>query len=197
MQKRSISTHNKILQNASILFSTQGYERTGVDQICEAAGISKGAFYHHFPEKHSLFMELLQSWLDSIKTQIDHKFESSSEVSNGFLEIAGSLQEIIGDSRTKLPLLLEFWQQSQRDPELWKKAISPFYQYQEYFLSMINKGIGESPINIENQMLITRVILAFSLGLMTSNLIDPHNDWDSVAKYGFEAIFNSTQRSKL
>ena len=32
-------------------------------EICIAAGVSKGAFYHHFPTKQALFLALLNRWL--------------------------------------------------------------------------------------------------------------------------------------
>jgi TetR/AcrR family transcriptional repressor of nem operon len=33
---------------------TQGYAATTVDDICRAAGLTKGAFFHHFPSKEGL-----------------------------------------------------------------------------------------------------------------------------------------------
>jgi len=41
------------------LFSTRGFTTASVDDICEEAGISKGAFYHHFETKQAHFLALL------------------------------------------------------------------------------------------------------------------------------------------
>ena len=38
-----------------------GYKKTGVDEICKQAGISKGAFYLFFESKEALFCEVLCS----------------------------------------------------------------------------------------------------------------------------------------
>ena len=59
MQARSHETRSRILQSAIDLFSKEGYDATGVAEICTAAGVSKGAFYHHFPTKQALFLALL------------------------------------------------------------------------------------------------------------------------------------------
>jgi AcrR family transcriptional regulator len=48
MQARGEETRSRILHSALSLFGRQGYDATGVAGICEAAAVSKGAFYHHF-----------------------------------------------------------------------------------------------------------------------------------------------------
>ncbi len=53
MQKRE--THRKIFDTALHLFRTQGVEATSVDQIVQAAGVSKGSFFVHFPTKDAIF----------------------------------------------------------------------------------------------------------------------------------------------
>ncbi len=48
-----------LLDSAEALFSGKGYERTTVADIMEAAGVSKGGFYHHFASKDELFVAVL------------------------------------------------------------------------------------------------------------------------------------------
>ena len=43
---------------ATGLFAAQGYESTSVQQIVTAAGVTKGAFYHHFASKDELLFEV-------------------------------------------------------------------------------------------------------------------------------------------
>ena len=44
----------ELLEVAGELFFRHGYERTSVEMIIGAAGVSKGAFYHHFDSKESM-----------------------------------------------------------------------------------------------------------------------------------------------
>lgn len=55
MPKRSPAA-DRLLREATRLFARQGYERTSVPEIQEAAGLSpgSGALYKHFPSKDSL-----------------------------------------------------------------------------------------------------------------------------------------------
>ncbi|MGQ9845429.1 MAG: TetR/AcrR family transcriptional regulator [Caldisericia bacterium] len=48
-------TKKKIIEEAEILFTENGYDATSVKDICEKVGISKGAFFYHFPTKEFLF----------------------------------------------------------------------------------------------------------------------------------------------
>jgi len=48
-----------IIHEAQKLFSLNGFLSTGVKDIIEAAGTSKGGFYNHFSSKEDLFLEVL------------------------------------------------------------------------------------------------------------------------------------------
>jgi AcrR family transcriptional regulator len=46
---------------ATELFATNGYEGTAIPAVLDAAGVSRGALYHHFESKEALFEAVLQS----------------------------------------------------------------------------------------------------------------------------------------
>jgi AcrR family transcriptional regulator len=52
--ERSEATRRKILAAARALFAERGYDATPVEEILRSTGLSKGAFYHHFPDKREL-----------------------------------------------------------------------------------------------------------------------------------------------
>jgi AcrR family transcriptional regulator len=51
----------QLLDAASELFASRGYESTRIADICAAAGVAKGLFYWYFDTKESLFAELVRS----------------------------------------------------------------------------------------------------------------------------------------
>ncbi len=53
-QKQALETEMKIVKTALTLIKDQGYENTSIREICSAAGISTGAFYHHFQSKEDM-----------------------------------------------------------------------------------------------------------------------------------------------
>ena len=54
------SNRSLILETALRLFSNYGYEATGVQEICEQAGITKPTLYHYFGSKQGLLEALFE-----------------------------------------------------------------------------------------------------------------------------------------
>lgn len=57
-------TRQRLLDAAARLFPEKGFQATSVEDITEAAGYSRGAFYSNFKNKDELFIALLQSIKD-------------------------------------------------------------------------------------------------------------------------------------
>lgn len=51
---RGTDTRDKIVATADSLFYQRGYESTSFADVAEAAGISRGNFYYHFPTKDEI-----------------------------------------------------------------------------------------------------------------------------------------------
>jgi AcrR family transcriptional regulator len=56
------ATRDRILQAALEVFAEKGYHRALVDDIVRASRTSKGAVYHHFPNKEALFLALVDEF---------------------------------------------------------------------------------------------------------------------------------------
>jgi TetR/AcrR family transcriptional regulator, transcriptional repressor for nem operon len=52
----------RILNAALQVIRAQGYTATSVDQLCAAAGVTKGAFFHHFASKEDLAVQAAEHW---------------------------------------------------------------------------------------------------------------------------------------
>lgn len=51
-----------LLDAAHALVRRQGWAATSVDALCTAAGVTKGAFFHHFASKEALGVAAAQQW---------------------------------------------------------------------------------------------------------------------------------------
>jgi TetR/AcrR family transcriptional regulator, transcriptional repressor for nem operon len=52
----------RFLDAASHVFRVKGYSATRVEDICEAARLTKGSFFHHFDSKEELALETAKYW---------------------------------------------------------------------------------------------------------------------------------------
>ncbi len=59
---RALATRDKLILTGTDLIRRQGFVFTTVDQICERAGVTKGAFFHHFASKDDLADGCLVQW---------------------------------------------------------------------------------------------------------------------------------------
>ena len=57
-----VATRERILHAALQVFAEKGYHRALVDDIVRASRTSKGAVYHHFPNKEALFLALVDEF---------------------------------------------------------------------------------------------------------------------------------------
>jgi AcrR family transcriptional regulator len=54
------ATRRALITAGRDLFGTQGYAGTSVDEVVNAAGVTKGALYHHFRDKDDLFRAVVE-----------------------------------------------------------------------------------------------------------------------------------------
>jgi len=198
MQERSLETRDSILAAAVEQFARSGYEATSVAQICQTAGVSKGAFYHHFSSKQALFIQLLDRWLDLLDEQfamIRSQSSSIPEALTQMTELTGEVYRVAGGN---LPMFLEFWNQAQHNPEIWESVINPYRRYQRYFAGMIEDGIAEGSLKEVDPQMAAQVMVALAVGLLLQGTLDPDGaDWQKVTRFGFRMVLNDLLKSEV
>ncbi|HWV79746.1 MAG TPA: TetR/AcrR family transcriptional regulator [Isoptericola sp.] len=68
---KSTNVADRVTAAALDLFATQGYATTSVQQIVEAAGVTKGAMYHYFQSKDDLLFAIYDRMLALQKAHLD------------------------------------------------------------------------------------------------------------------------------
>ncbi len=195
MQNCSVETRNHILEVASQLFSKSGYDATGVAEICQAAGVSKGAFYHHFPTKQAVFMELINSYMNSIEAGFNLMRQQTHDVPQVILQMAEMVGTLFQTSDIHLPIFLEFWTHANHDPQVWEATVAPYHRYQTYFAEMIQEGINQGSIKPVDPHQAARVIVSLAVGLLMESLFNPQvTDWRLEARQSLELLLNGVVR---
>lgn len=196
-QQRSIETRSRIIETSKALFSSQGYENTSVSEICATAGISKGAFYHHFISKHQVFTAILDSWLQDLNQDLQSLFRLSPSVPEGILAMTGEFDRIMHDSSSSLSLFLEFWRYSSRDPEIWKKTNEPYFQYIAFIKNILDQGVREGSIQVKDAKSATYTVMSLAIGLILQNMMNPDmQDWPKISENAFQLLLTGITRSK-
>jgi AcrR family transcriptional regulator len=64
------ATRGQLIEVATRLFAEHGYEGTSIEAVLSAAGVSRGALYHHFPGKEALFEAVVVAVSDQVMVDL-------------------------------------------------------------------------------------------------------------------------------
>jgi len=118
-QARGRATRARLLEAARDLFTRQGFEGTSIGDVAQKAGIGVGTVYHHFPDKRSLLLELLDDWASRMEGE-----QRSAADRARFLgdQPAAAIQRWLRDSyerlRSRPSIYLVALAVAARDPEV-------------------------------------------------------------------------------
>jgi TetR/AcrR family transcriptional repressor of nem operon len=86
---------SKLLDAAISIIREKGYSATSVDELCASAGVTKGAFFHHFPSKDSLAVAAANHWSELSRALFAaapyHRFDDPLDRVLGYLDFRKAL----------------------------------------------------------------------------------------------------------
>jgi AcrR family transcriptional regulator len=161
-------TRTKLVEAALELFSTSGYEHATVDDISHAAGYSKGAYYFHFSTKDDILLELLRMWTESRADALAR--DEASPASGG--ELREMLAEFFSyaDAPRWPGVLLEFWSQAVRNPEVSKRLTESYAHWRKQIAAAFGSA-ARSGLRIDSAEDIASVVLAAHDGFAVQTAI--------------------------
>jgi len=78
---------HRILREAVGLFSTKGFEKTTIGDVCGAASISKTTFYKHFGDKGELFEQCFRIIVDGLINRASELMEQETDIRGILMQI--------------------------------------------------------------------------------------------------------------
>jgi AcrR family transcriptional regulator len=158
-------TRDRILQAALEIFAEKGYHRALVDDIVRASRTSKGAVYHHFPNKEALFLALVD--------------EFSARLAEGMAAAIGNAHGALGKVQAALTAGLETFSRHRdlaRILLLESASLGPAYQSKrlevhERFASLIQAYLDDAVAEGSIPPLDTRVATLAWLGAVNEVVI--------------------------
>ncbi|MDX1644225.1 MAG: TetR/AcrR family transcriptional regulator [Thermoanaerobaculia bacterium] len=89
------------------LFSNQGFGATSMRQIADAAGLSVGNVYHHFPSKEAIFERLLEDYWEKVldpELPLQQIF-ARAEFPDDLEEMASAIEQVVEQFRPYILLI--------------------------------------------------------------------------------------------
>ena len=104
---RTDATRAALIAAARALFVDKGYASTGTPEIVGAAGVTRGALYHHFADKEALFRAVVEQEAEFVAAEIERAAPSEAADLASALSAGGRayLEAMRLPGRTRLLLL--------------------------------------------------------------------------------------------
>jgi TetR/AcrR family transcriptional repressor of nem operon len=89
---------DQVLDAAMAAFWAKGYEATSLSDLMTATGLHKGSLYQAFGDKHSLFVQALKRYLQSMRSAKDEILATAVSPLDGLRRVTHRMVEFIDDS---------------------------------------------------------------------------------------------------
>lgn len=197
-QFRGHETRAAILNAAAACFAGNGYAGTGVAEICERAGISKGALYYHFESKQAVFLELVNIQMADLEKALERTARSAVDIPESLLRFSHLIQGLIQSDYTRAGIFLEVWAQASRDQTVREASLTTFQRFEDIFTRLIQRGIDEGTLEPIDPGAGARVILSIASGTFMRSLLDPRRtDWGKVTEESIKILINGLKRRSI
>ncbi len=138
---RAAETKREILAAAVELFSARGYDGVSIDEVTHKAGVTKGAFYHHFPNKQSLLRDIHDEFVDHYLAVIDDVLTQSLPSRDKLALLLEEILVAVSEFTDEIAIFLE--QRRYLSGEMFAEIRSKRDKVEEKFESLLVVGQQE------------------------------------------------------
>lgn len=169
------STKDHILFTALKLILKKGYGNVTMNQLVNASGMSKGAFYHYFTSKDQIYQNTMDkyffSYMESFNLDYNTKAsfrENLFRIFSMFIELAKEIEVLVGPENHMISYYQAIMDGAIRSEEI-KRKIS---QYYSLYISSLATWIETAQKNNEIRRDLAPIVLSRHLcGLMEGIMI--------------------------
>jgi len=97
----------QLLEAANDVFTTKGYHAAAMDDIADAAGVSKPVLYQHFSSKLDLYLDLLDVSCERLVEEVEYALSSTENNADRVVATMGAFYEFVSSSGGKFRFVFE------------------------------------------------------------------------------------------
>lgn len=172
--RKSESSRQQVLDAALRVFGQQGIRAASVQDIADAAKMSKGAVHYHFESKDDLIIQVMKHACDRIRDRVQKVFEEPGLPLERVRRSIAEMWTIRAEGSAEIRVMLDVMMQAVHDPVLKKAVGEVIRDARQHVIdiglqNLLDLGLKPRvPIK-----LIPRLMLASLDGLALHNLFDP------------------------
>ena len=99
LQARAEATRRRIIESAVGLFAELGYGETGLADVLQHAGVSKGAFYYHFDSKEAVATAIIDQFDSTAIRILEQEFDTDLPTLEGLIATTFAVQALMRNDK--------------------------------------------------------------------------------------------------
>lgn len=131
---------SRILSAATNLFEERGYHETSVQEVVDAAGVTKGAFYYYFSSKDDLLLELHHQLIGHSLRRAEEILAVEASPSEHLKGLMVSILQAMDVYRAHVTTFMRDWRFLER--EKFEEVLAQRRQLEGAFVSVIERGLA-------------------------------------------------------
>jgi AcrR family transcriptional regulator len=168
-----VRTRDALIGAAAKVFLARGFQGASLREIASEAGLTTGAVYSNFDGKADLFLAVLEEKLDPRLAVMYEAARTAPQRRIG-AAVGREFAAYVRQRRRWLTLLIEFWAEAARDPNLRPK----FAERHGKLRSTIAEVLAERTDKLGLQLALSpdqlaTVLIALTNGMAVEHLADP------------------------
>jgi AcrR family transcriptional regulator len=172
--EKQAATRAALVESAADVFTRRGYEAASVEEISEAAGFSRGAFYSNYESKEELFLTLIESRIQGRLEEIASAFQLGDTAEDRIRSGGRHLDSLVAQDRQWCLLYMEFWARAVRDPKLRKRFAAQYEAWRTGIAYIIETQSDELGVTLDaSPHELASALIALFEGHVLQKLIDP------------------------
>jgi AcrR family transcriptional regulator len=172
-REKQQQTRSSLLTAAAKLFCQEGLEGTSVEQVAQAAGYTKGAFYANFKSKEELFLVMLDERFAQELERLDRALAGTQEPLHEAEAAAADFIHFASDEQWPR-LYFQFVAHAVRDEEFRQELATRHRAMRERLTELFCRwkdGVGHAaPIPLQD---VTAMFFFMADGFLVDQLVDP------------------------
>jgi AcrR family transcriptional regulator len=140
-ERKKQQTRERIIEVALKLFETQGFDRTTVAEIAEAADISPRTFFGYFPSKEDVVFHDHHEWRERFRENLRSRAEDEST----FDALRGWVDALAAEGKFDRPGAKELHRLVRETPALAARERSHLGEFEEMIAEAVARDLGVAP----------------------------------------------------
>jgi AcrR family transcriptional regulator len=177
LTRRRAETRQRLLDAALVVFAHEGFGRSTVEQVCEQAGFTRGAFYSNFSSLDELFLAMWEQ--RSAQLLADLQETVADEAVDGIRTVRQAVEHLlpavpVDDEWYRITA--EFTAHALRNPSLRKVMAAREKAITDTITPVLERSLKGTGRRVTNRSALGQALIAVHDGTTVQCLIEPDDE---------------------